>query len=176
MSVLVGLGCRINRLINLSGEWLAMLFLRFLLFWEFWESGVSKLTGQNWFGDIQDQFPFPFNIINPDISWFVATWAEIIGAIAILFGIFTRFMSAQLVIVTAVAIIGFHFPRHEFNWESANGILDTIGVAMSGYDGNEYKLGFLFIAGLIVLAFKGPGKISVDALINRSIHKQCNKD
>lgn len=41
--------------------WLAPLGLRLLLAWEFFESGREKLHGQNWFADLQDTFPFPFD-------------------------------------------------------------------------------------------------------------------
>ena len=55
------------------GEWLAPLGLRLLLAWEFWESGIEKYRGENWFTDIQADFPFPFNVIPTDISWGMAT-------------------------------------------------------------------------------------------------------
>jgi putative oxidoreductase len=40
------------------GEFLPQLGLRFLLAFEFWESGIEKVRGENWFADIQDRFPF----------------------------------------------------------------------------------------------------------------------
>lgn len=173
MSVLVGLGCRINRLIDISGEWLAMLFLRFLLFWEFWTAGMNKLTGKNWFTDIQDDFPFPFSIINPDISWFIAMWAELICSVAILFGIFTRFVSLQLIVVTIVAIISVHLGSHAYAISDAGGVGDFFRTLMANFNVTKggYELPLLFLGGLIVLAFKGPGKLSVDALANRMICK-----
>jgi len=52
------------------GEFLPQLGLRLLLAYEFWESGVQKYHGENWFADIQDRFPFPFDIVPVDLSWF----------------------------------------------------------------------------------------------------------
>ena len=45
--------CNLNHL----GEWLPQLFLRFILAWEFGESGFEKLHGTNWFADVT--FPIP---------------------------------------------------------------------------------------------------------------------
>ena len=56
------------------GEWIAPLGLRLLLAYEFWQAGVEKFNGENWFADIQDEFPFPFNIVPPEISWQLSTW------------------------------------------------------------------------------------------------------
>jgi len=59
------------------GEFLPQLGLRFLLAYEFWESGVEKFHGENWFADIHERFPFPFDLVPVDISWFLATWSEL---------------------------------------------------------------------------------------------------
>ena len=69
--------------LNRVGEYLAPLGLRLLLAYEFWVAGVEKLNGENWFADIQDKFPFPFSVVPVDISWQMASWFELIGAIAI---------------------------------------------------------------------------------------------
>ncbi len=68
--------------LNQGGEYLSMLGLRLLLAYEYWESGVAKFNGGNWFAEIQSQFPFPFSVIPPEISWFIATWSELLGAVA----------------------------------------------------------------------------------------------
>ncbi len=56
-----------------AGEWLGLLGLRLLLAYEFWEAGLEKLRGENWFASIKDQFPFPFNLVPVEISWQLAT-------------------------------------------------------------------------------------------------------
>ena len=63
------------------GSWLGILSLRLFVAYEFWASGLEKLHGSNWFGDIQGQFLFPFIVMPVDISWFLATWIELIGAV-----------------------------------------------------------------------------------------------
>ena len=55
--------------------WLAPLGLRLLLAWEYFESGREKLQGQNWFADLQDAFPFPFNQLPAALNWQLATGA-----------------------------------------------------------------------------------------------------
>ena len=78
------------------GEFLPQLGLRLLLAYEFWESGVEKFHGGNWFADIQERFPFPFNLVPVDISWFLATWSELLGAVALVIGPGTRWSLIQL--------------------------------------------------------------------------------
>lgn len=51
------------------GAWLAPLGLRLILAWEFGEPGFEKLRGSNWFSQVQENFPFPFNVISADISF-----------------------------------------------------------------------------------------------------------
>jgi hypothetical protein len=32
---------------------------------------------------VQENFPFPFSVVSVDVSWFMATWFEIVGAFAL---------------------------------------------------------------------------------------------
>ena len=74
-----------------SGEYLWPLVLRLIMFWEFWESGITKYNGSNWFSKIEENFPFPFNTLGSDLNWMAATYGEIIFSILILLGLFTGF-------------------------------------------------------------------------------------
>jgi putative oxidoreductase len=133
------------------GGYLAMLPLRLLLAWEFWESGVEKYNGENWFAQIQNDFPFPFSIVPADISWFISTWAELLGAVALVTGLGTRFTAATLIILDIVA------------WSSVH--------AGNGYNvcGNGYKLPLMYLMMLIPLLLSGPGRASLDAVIKRHV-------
>ncbi len=130
--------------LNRIGEFLPQLGLRLLLAWEFGESGWEKFTGTNWFADIQDKFPFPFNFVPPDISWQISTWSELLGAAALVIGLGTRFFSLQLIILTIVAWMSVH--------------------AGNGYNvcDNGYKLPLIYLILFMPLLFSGPGKLSVD--------------
>jgi putative oxidoreductase len=147
--------------LNAFGEWLPQLFLRLILAWEFGEAGFEKLHGSNWFADIS--FPFPFNLLPPDISWGVATWFEIIGAFAIAFGIATRFFSISLIILTIVAIAAVHWPAE---WNTLSELLTGYRITDKAGDGfGNYKLPLILLVMLLPLLFSGAGKLSVDHLV-----------
>ena len=126
------------------GSWLGMLSLRLFLAYEFWESGLEKFHGSNWFADIQGQFPFPFSVVPVDISWFLATWVELIGAVMLVIGLGTRFWAFSFLILDVVAWYAVH--------------------ASSGYNvcDNGYKLPLMYLMMLIPLVLMGPGKLSID--------------
>jgi len=122
------------------------LALRLLLAYEYWESGIMKFRGENWFADIQGAFPFPFNLIPADLNWQLATYSELIGAIALVVGLGTRFFSFTLIVVTVVAWAAVH--------------------AGNGYNvcDNGWKLPLFYLAMFLPLALGGAGKLSLDHL------------
>jgi putative oxidoreductase len=94
-------------LLNRVGEWLAPLGLRLLLAYELFESGLEKWRGENWFADIQDRFRIP-SVVPPEISWQIATWSELVGPVALVIGLGTRFASLTLIVLTLVAWASVH--------------------------------------------------------------------
>ena len=76
-----------------AGEVIPRLVMRIVMGWEFWESGLEKLHGENWFADIQDRFPVPFDSIPAGFSWQIATWFEIVGGVLLWLGLGTRFVA-----------------------------------------------------------------------------------
>ena len=142
------------------GEWLAPLGLRLLLAWEFWEAGVEKLRGENWFASIQSDFPFPFNLVPPDLSWALATWFEIGGAIALLLGLGTRFFAFNLFVLTVVATASVHWPA---DWDSLREL--AMGYAISDKGFGNFKLPLIFMVMLLPLVLRGGGRLSLDAWI-----------
>ena len=129
---------------NTVGEFLPQMGLRLLLAYEFWESGVEKFRGENWFADIQDKFPFPFDLVPVDVSWQLSTWSELLGSVALVIGLGTRFFSVSLVILTLVAWASVH-AGHGYN------------VCQNGF-----KLPLIYLIMFLPLVFSGPGKLSVD--------------
>lgn len=148
------------------GEWLSPLGLRVILAWEFWESGVEKLHGENWFGWLMEQgkFPWPFNLPPADFSWALATWAEIVGALALLVGLGTRFWAFSLFVLTVVAVASVHWPAE---WGSLAELWKGYAVTDKGF--GNYKLPLLFAILLLPLMLSGPGKLSLDHLIARAL-------
>lgn len=149
MDKLIELYDKTTEKLDTVGEFLPLLAIRVLIAYEFFEAGVEKFKGQNWFAQIQDNFPFPFNLISTDISWFLATWSELIGSAAILIGFATRFSALSLIILDLVA------------WYSVH--------ADSGYNvcSSGFKLPLIYLVLLLPLFFMGPGKASLDHFIAR---------
>lgn len=148
------------------GPWLGMLSLRLLLAWEFWEAGVEKWRGENWFADIAERFPFPFNVVPPEISWQLATWFELLGAIALVIGLGTRFFSVSLIVLTFVAIASVHWP------EGGLAFGDLMqGYVLSDQGQGNFKLPVIFIAMFLPLVLMGPGKLSVDHYLRQRLQK-----
>ncbi len=149
MNPVIYLTQNIFGLLNRAGEWLSPLGLRLLLAYEFWQAGIEKLHGDNWFADIQDQFPFPFNLVPVDISWQLSTWTELIGPVALVLGLGTRFVSVSLIILTIVAWVSVH--------------------AGNGYNvsDNGFKLPLIYLIMFVPLLLSGPGKLSLDHWIAR---------
>lgn len=134
-----------------TGSWLPNLAIRFLLAFEFWEAGRMKLHSDNWFMSIQDQFPFPFNIVPTEISWQIATWTELVGPVLLVLGLGTRFTSVALIILTLVA------------WASVH--------AGNGYNvcDNGYQLPLIYLVLFLPLLFQGAGKLSLDHLLGKKL-------
>lgn len=148
-----------------SGEYVWPLVLRLIMFWEFWESGITKLNGKNWFADIpwadwQKGFPWPFDVISTDLNWFAATWGELVFAVMIGLGLFTRFAAISLIVITVVATAAVHWPVY---WGSLEELWQGYVITSKGL--GNYKLPLLFVVILLPLVFHGGGKLSLDHLL-----------
>lgn len=151
MSRCIQLWANFSRHLEAIGGYLPQLGLRLFLAYEFWLAGVEKYHGTNWFANIQSDFPFPFNLIAPEISWQLSTWLELIGAAALVLGLATRFFSVSLIALTIVAWAAIH--------------------AGNGYNvcDNGYKLPLMYLLMFIPLLFNGAGKASMDHFIWKRI-------
>jgi len=148
-----------------AGDYAWPLILRLLLAWEFWESGVTKLNGENWFAEIpwsdwQKGFPFPFDQLSTDLNWFLATWGELVFAVMLLLGLFTRFTAISLVVITVVATAAVHWPGE---WSSFAELWSGYVITSEGH--GNYKLPLMFVVMLLPLVFAGGGKLSLDHLL-----------
>ncbi|HWT16129.1 MAG TPA: DoxX family protein [Patescibacteria group bacterium] len=142
------------------GEILPRLILRLIMGWEFFEAGREKLQGENWFASIQSDFPVPFNVIPANVSWTLATWFELVGAVALWIGFGTRFFAFGLLVLTFVATAAVHWPDIGSMWSDL-----LKGYAISDQGNGNFKLPLLFVVMLLPLIFNGPGKLSVDHLV-----------
>lgn len=144
--------------LDMLGLWIGLLSLRLLLAWEFGEAGFEKLHGSNWFAEIQNQFPWPFNVIPVEHTWAMATGFEIVGALALVLGLLTRFFSAALMVLTLVAMLSVHWPE---SWSTLSELFQ--GYALTDHGHGNFKLPVIFMAMLLPLVLMGPGRFSVDA-------------
>jgi putative oxidoreductase len=145
-----------------TGEVIPRFVLRLIMGFEFWQSGIEKYHGENWFADALDRFPFPFNVIPPGLSWGIATWFEIIGAIMLWIGLGTRFFAFSLLFLTFVATAAVHWPDMIAMWTDL-----AKGYAITDMGHGNFKLPLLFAVMLLPLIFNGPGRLSLDYLIAR---------
>lgn len=143
-----------------AGETIPPLILRLIMGWEFYESGLEKLHGENWFADIQSRFPFPFDVIPANLSWCIATWFELIGAIMLWIGLGTRLFAFILLFLTFVATAAVHWPSMLTMWSDL-----AKGYAITDMGHGNFKLPLLFSVMLLPLIFSGGGRFSVDRLI-----------
>ena len=148
-----------------SGDYVWPLALRLIMFWEIWESGVEKYTGDNWFQyipnkDWQMGFPWPFSEISVDLNWMLATWGELVLSVMLVLGLFTRFAAISLIVLIVVATAAVHWPN---DWSSISNLWEA--YAISYRDGYGFKLALLFVLLLLPLVFHGGGKLSLDRLL-----------
>lgn len=97
-----------DRVTNSSSN-LASLALRLYLAPIFWMAGMSKLNAfdstVDWFGNAEWGLGLPF----PFLMAVLATAAELIGAILLTLGLFTRLISIPLIITMLIAILCVHW-------------------------------------------------------------------
>ncbi len=74
-------------------------------------AGWEKLHGENWFTFQLDSFPFPFNVLPAEFSWFLASWTEFVGGICLLLGLGTRIWAIMLAVTMFVAAWAVHLPN-----------------------------------------------------------------
>ena len=164
MNAALRLWNRITGALDPGGEWVALLPMRLLMGYEYARAGLMKLNGTNWFGNVQDNFPFPFNVVPVEISWVLATWTEILGGVGLALGLFTRFWAASLVVLTIVAIAGVHWPAE---WSSLAELWKGYAVTDKGF--GNYRIPLLFLAMLVPFVFLGAGRLSLDSLLARKL-------
>lgn len=164
MNVLISGWTRLTEILERIGDWLPGLFLRVLLGYEFFEAGLNKYRGENWFGSIQENFPFPFNVVPPDISWFLATWTELLGGALLVLGLFTRFWTISLIILTIVATAAVHWPD---SYSSFGELMKGYAISNKGF--GNFKLPVIYLVMFMPLLFSGPGKASLDYFLRRRV-------
>jgi len=142
----------------------APIFLRLILAYEFAEAGLEKYHGENWFANLS--FPFPFNLLSAEASWNMSMGLELLGPLALVLGLATRFFSVALMVLTVVAIAAVHWPAH---WQTLAELWQGYAITDKGY--GNYKLPLLYLLMLASLFCSGAGWLSVDYWLGRKFFK-----
>lgn len=175
-----------------AADFLGPLALRLYLVPVFWVAGQNKLNNgvdnlANWFGNSDWGLGLPF----PTLMAWLAVGSEVIGAIALLIGLGTRWFSVPLMVTMLVAMFSVHWkngwqaiadPMSPFANENIQGAVDRLDKAKDllkehgNYDwltetgnfvvsnsGIEWAATYFVM--LLALFFTGAGKLSVDHLI-----------
>ncbi len=172
-------------------DFLGPLALRLYLVPVFWTAGTNKLDGMDnviaWFGNPDWGLGLPF----PTLLAWMAVGSEVLGAIALLIGLGTRWFSIPLMVTMLVAIFSVHWkhgwqaiadPMSPFANESALGAIDRLDKAKDllkangNYEwltetgnfvvsNNGIEWAATYFIMLLALFFTGAGKLSVDHLI-----------
>lgn len=131
------------------GKDFSLLALRLFAAYEFGEAGLEKWNGENWFADIQDAFPFPFDLLPAAFNWNAAMAAELAVPVLLVFGLFGRLGALVLMVLTAVAWAAVH--------------------AGNGYNvcDNGYKMALIYLVLLLPLLMQGMGRWSLDYVLSR---------
>ncbi len=175
------------------GDTLAPLALRLYLVPVFWVAGTHKLSGidnvAEWFGNPDWGLGLPA----PELMAWLATAAELGGAVALLIGFATRLACIPLMVTMAVATFAVHWKNgwqaiHDqmSPWanDNAQGAADRLDRARDilrehgNYDwltetgnfvvsNNGVEWAVTYFLMLFALAALGPGKLSIDHIISR---------
>ncbi|WP_420591069.1 DoxX family protein [Bacterioplanoides sp.] len=165
-----------------SIDFVGPLALRIYLFFPFWMAGTNKLAGFDstvaWFGNPDWGLGLPA----PELLAFLATWTEILGAVFLLIGFATRYITIPLMVTMIVAIFAVHWDHGWYAIAQSTDpeVADRLNRAKdilrenSNYDWITAKGGFVilnngiefavtYLVMLLVLFFNGAGKyLSVD--------------
>lgn len=184
---------RLQSMLNATSavDFLGPLALRLYLVPVFWVAGTNKLNGMdnviNWFGNPDWGLGLPA----PALMAWLATGTEVLGAVALLLGLGTRWFAIPLMITMLVAIFKVHIengwqavadPMSPFANENVAEEVVRLDKAKSllrehgNYDwltetgnfvvsnsGMEWAATYFVI--LLALFFSGAGRLSIDHLI-----------
>ncbi len=178
-------------------DFLGPLALRLYLVPVFWVAGTNKLNGIDnvisWFGNDDWGLGLPA----PALMAWLATGTEVLGAIALLIGLGTRWFAIPLMATMLVAVFKVHIengwqavadPMSPFANANVEGAMERLDKAKSllrehgNYDwltetgnfvvsnsGMEWAVTYFVM--LLALYFTGAGKLSLDHVIARQLNK-----
>ncbi|MBT8077626.1 MAG: DoxX family protein [Gammaproteobacteria bacterium] len=172
-------------------DFLGPLALRLYLVPVFWTSGMNKLGGMenviNWFGNPDWGLGLPA----PWLMAWLATLSEVLGAVALMAGLGTRWFCVPLMVTMLVAAFAVHWkngwqavadPMSPFANDNVEGAVQRLDKAKDllrehgNYDwltetgnfivsNNGMEWSITYFVMLLALFFTGAGKLSLDHLL-----------
>jgi len=128
--------------------------MRLLVGYGFMEHGLSKLSkGPDVFAGILLHLGVPM----PHVAAWLTIGTELLGGLALFLGAFVVWASIPTALVLLGAIITVHLP---YGFLSVKLLSVSASGAQFGPVG--YELNLLYLAALLVIAFQGPGPLSID--------------
>jgi uncharacterized membrane protein YphA (DoxX/SURF4 family) len=179
-------------------DFLGPLALRLYLVPVFWVAGTNKLGGMDnviaWFGNADWGLGLPF----PALMAWLAVSTEILGAVALLLGLATRWFCIPLMIQMIVAATSVHWhngwqavadPMSPFAGANINGAVERLAKGKDllrehgNYDwltetgnfiisNNGIEWAVTYFVMLLALFFTGAGKLSLDDAISKYLLKK----
>jgi uncharacterized membrane protein YphA (DoxX/SURF4 family) len=180
-------------------DFLGPLALRLYLVPVFWVAGTTKLSGMDnviaWFGNPDWGLGLPF----PTLMAYLATGAEVLGAIALLLGLAMRWFAVPLMVTMLVAAFQVHWkngwqaiadPMSPFANASIDGAVQRLDRAKDilrehgNYDwltetgnfvisNNGMEWSITYFVMLLALFFSGAGKLSIDYLVAQKLDREA---
>jgi len=142
----------------------AVLPMRVLVGCGFVEHGFAKLSrGPDGFAGILQQLGVPL----PHIAAWLTIGTELVGGLALLVGAFVLWASIPSAFVLLVAMVKVHLP---YGFSSVK--LLSISASGARFGPVGYELDLLYFAAVLILAFQGPGPLSIDEMRRRLRRKE----
>ena len=137
----------------------ASLPMRLLVGCGFMEHGFAKLSrGPDAFAGILQQLGVPL----PHAATWLTIGTELVGGLALLLGAFVVWASIPTALVLLVAMVSVHLP---YGFSSVK--LLSVSASGARFGPVGYEVDLLYLAALIILAFQGPGPLSIDSMRQR---------
>jgi len=143
------------------------LLLRLIVGFGFMAHGWAKISrGTAGFEKLLIQTGVPMH----HLLSYVAPYTELIGGLAILIGLATRFVTVPLVVTMLTAMFTIHI-HYGFS------AVKTIGLTPAGplFGPPGYEINLIYIAALLSLMITGGGTFSADTLLKNNDKKEVKK-
>jgi putative oxidoreductase len=135
--------------------------LRLAIGYGFLAHGWAKLSrGPDSFGQVLATLGVPL----PDLAAWLTTIVELAGGAAVIAGIFLPLVSIPLAIVLLTALSSIHFQYGYFSVKLAE-----VTAAGTKFGTVGYEIITIYLAGLVALALGGPGRLSLQPLVDRLV-------